>query len=105
MMDNRKAKKKGYQGRNTKDCGRNLRLEASWPTEDDGILPCRAFWKIEELCMKKNICSWLRQDVEGEKAEMKRLNEKAKQEESKSGEKGGGERRRENGRSKEGVGV
>ena len=34
---------------------------------------------------EKILSSWVRQDVEGEKAEMKRLNEKAKQEESKSG--------------------
>ena len=63
------GQKKGCQGRNTKDCGRNLRLEASWHT--------RACWKIH----------WLRQDLEREKAGMDRLKEEAQQENSKSGKR------------------
>ena len=75
-MENQMAKKKGYQQGIQKKCGRNLRLEVSWPTKDNGILPRRGCWKIEEFCpkkiaincVKKKLLSiWLREDMEGKK--------------------------------------
>ena len=74
----------------------NLRSDVSWlkksnrilSLEDRGALPeedGNQFWEFRSTHEEQNLSSWLRQDVEGEKAEMKRLNEKAKQEESKSG--------------------
>ena len=51
--------------------------------EEDG----NQFREFRSTHEEKILSSWLRQDVEGEKAEMKRLNEKAKQEESKSGKR------------------
>ena len=65
-----------------------LEVRGALPEEDGNQF--KGFRSTHE---EKILTSWLRQDVEGEKAEIKWLNEKAKQEESKSGEKGGGERR------------
>ena len=42
---------------------------------------------------EKFLSSWLREDVEGRKAEMERLSEEAKQEKNKCGKKRGGEGR------------
>ena len=53
------------------------------PLEEDGN-QLREYRATHEQILS----SWLREDVEGEKAEMERLKEEAKQEESKSGRRG-----------------
>ena len=87
---------KGSQERNSEGRGMSLRRGVSWRRKGNGMLPERKCWKIEvpcpeekeinrgntRLCMKK-ISSWLRDDVEEEKAEMEEKRE-AGEEESKS---------------------
>ena len=48
-----KGQKRKVTSKEYKKFGRNFRLEVSWPTKDNGILPRRGCWKIEEFCPKK----------------------------------------------------
>ena len=74
IMEYRQEEKVGRQRSFTKEDGNQLREKSA--THEQNFLS-----------------SWLREDVEGKKAEMERLKAEAKQEESKSGEKRGGGRR------------
>ena len=58
--------------------------------EDRGALPKEDGNQLQEygaMREEKFLSSWLREDVEGAKAEMERLKEEAKQEENKSGKR------------------
>ena len=95
-------------------------MEASWPNEVFGILPRRGMLEDRGVLPKESgnqlrecgavhednfLSKGLLEDVEGVTAEMERLNEEAKQEESKSGKREVWSERGEHLRSKEGVWI
>ena len=76
------------KGGGTSPQKRILEDRGALPKEDGDLL--RGYQAIHE---EKILSSWLRENVEGEEEERERLNEEARQEGSKSGEKIGGGRK------------